>query len=174
MRRTLTIMVGVISFGVQVPVMAAPPVWQNLETTPAASLGRPVAARLGQPRPVEARQPSLNQPIIRSAAPDPLVGDYSPAARFGPASEIRPVGSGTSSSLDPIDPPEERYNWGIPNHLATNRSKADVSHSTDKFGEKFHGGWRARKGVASGQIPAIRQGSAVRQTNLMMRATTRQ
>ena len=157
MRRTLAIMVGVISVGVNVPVTAAPPLWQNLETTPAATLGKPVpAASLGLPRSVtDPLKRAPHEPIIRSVAPDPLVGEYSPAARFGPASEIRPVGSGASASLDPIDTPEEPYNWGIPSNLTTTRTRPAKAHSTDKFGEKFHDWFGGNgDGGGGGQFPA--------------------
>jgi hypothetical protein len=95
--------------------------WQPMESTPAASLGTP-------------RPSPQTTPIVRAAAPDPLVGDYSPPARLGAISEVR---GGQSSSSGFLDTPEERYNWGMPAEPAAPRPRATASPSYSNFGEKL-------------------------------------
>lgn len=68
------------------------------------------AATLELPRMAPASHVSFKPPVSRGAAPDPLVGDYIPAARLGPISEVR---FGPTSSGDFNNTPEERYNWGL-------------------------------------------------------------
>src|SRR5258708_38519950 len=61
--------------------------WKPIDSTPAARLGEPApAATLGIPRAQDAL--ASNGPLFRAAAPDPLVGDYSPAAKLGPISDV--------------------------------------------------------------------------------------
>jgi len=84
-----------------------------------AMLGRPnPAASLGLPK----LAPS---PIARAAAPDPLVGEYIPAARLGPIQDVRLA---SDQAQEPFGTPQERYNWGLSN----DNSRAP-SYATDPF-----------------------------------------
>ena len=135
MRSYLTLAIG---FGLLVTAHSA-------YAQPAATLGRPLpAATLGAPT-ASVQQASFLA-TVRGSSPDPLVGDYSPAARLGPISEVR---YGPDPSPDTLTSPQERYNWGLPNsYFETPKPPTDpidaprmratpTSISQSKFGEKM-------------------------------------
>ncbi|MCE9534566.1 MAG: transporter [Planctomycetes bacterium] len=106
------------------------------------------AASLGAPmKPADIGQPSIEtasfKATIRASGPDPLIGEYSPAARLGPISEVR-LGPGPSSP-EVFNDPQERYNWGVsdrysspppPRYEAKPVSNSRPSQSQSLFGEK--------------------------------------
>jgi hypothetical protein len=126
----------------------------------AATIGQPApSAFLGAPRPsltapqsVNPQQPQGISPpaakVARAVSPDPLVGDYSPAARLGEISEAPPSTAVPASALSS---PQERYNWGIPDSLAPSKPSAAPSPpsassaSQSKFGEEI-GDFFSRQG----------------------------
>ena len=90
----------------------------------AARLGRPQpAASLGLPK-LHAEQTAFKA-TVRAAAPDPLVGDYIPAARLGPIQDVR---MGGDPAAEPFGTPQERYNWGL-----RDDARAPASYYTDAF-----------------------------------------
>ncbi len=125
---------------------------ERARSQPAASLGKPTpAATLGLP--VGKAATPL---IARGASPDPLVGDYIPAARLGPISEVR---FAPDPAPEMTATPEERYNWGIrdrsnpPARLQaapSNGYSSQQSHSLfgEKVGELFDNGGSAGGGRA--------------------------
>ncbi len=113
MKPSLTLVLGLCALAMPGVVNGQPPAWTSAGSVP-ASLGQPApAAVLGTP--LVAPQPAATALTARAAPPavanDPLVGDYSPAARLGPISELR---SGSSPAPEALTTAEERYNWGIP------------------------------------------------------------
>jgi hypothetical protein len=139
MRAYLTL---AISFGMLVTV-------HSVRAQPAAVLGAPVpAAALGAPVAQNApAQTTSFLATIRASSPDPLVGDYIPAARLGPISEAR---FGPDPAPDTLTSPQERYNWGLPSSYyeapnpatdpidAPRMRAAPTSGSQSKFGEKMN------------------------------------
>lgn len=112
---------------------------QSLVHAQSAELGLPVpAASLGLPPVLDHSAPKF---ISRGASPDPLVGDYSPPARLGAITDVR---FGPTETNDfpgtpdvPNSTPEDRYNWGVPDHLAP-RTKAPTSYTANNFGDVFN------------------------------------
>ncbi len=148
MRFALAVIVGILPLGGRMTVSAVEPL-PTSDQKPAAELGKPtpVRATLELPRPLRPAPAQTGNPlIVRGASPDPLLGDYSPAARIDSTSrtssapaqlgQIRPAGS--SSSMDPIDTPEQRYDVGEPISLYPNQTKPPASSSSEKFCERFH------------------------------------
>jgi len=92
------------------------------------------SASLGMPMSTAAA--ASQKPTVRAAKPDPLIGDYSPAARLGPISEVRYEPEPTAELLRS---PEERYNWGIRDDAPSQaRYRATpVSRRESQFGEKM-------------------------------------
>jgi hypothetical protein len=106
--------------------------FQTLNAQP-ATLGRPVpAASLGVPDALV--QSTSHNSTARGSNPDPLMGEYATPARLGPISEVR---LGPSQSGPALDTPDERYNWGIPEHLAPRSKYTSPSRSSNKFGDKM-------------------------------------
>lgn len=109
--------------------------------TPTASVFGQSAASLG--RPVATSESTSLKPTVRGASPDPLRGEYIPAARLGPISDVR---FGPDPSSESFSSPEERYNWGLPERPANNdylqpRMRATPTANTQShFGEKM-GDW---------------------------------
>jgi hypothetical protein len=129
MKRWLFFVAGLGLVGVQGSALAQNANWRPIDNAPAATLGLPQPASTVATR-----------PVVRASAPDPLVGDYSPPARLGTISEIRPT---SSSSSGYQDTPEERYNWGMPESAPpAMRATPAPSHSYfgDKLGEFFNKG----------------------------------
>jgi hypothetical protein len=110
---------------------------QSVFAQSAATLGQPApSASIGEPLPSGSALPPY-RPIARAAAPDPLVGDYSPAARLGDISEVR---TGPGPTTDAATTPEERFNWGVADPAPLGRSgppPMSESNFGGKVGEYF-------------------------------------
>lgn len=132
MRAFVTLVLGIGLLALPRPLLAQPAARLSAPR-PAAALGTPIT-------PVSFRS------TARAASPDPLVGDYIPAARLGPISEVR---FGPDPDADSFSSPQERYNWGLGSRydrpVSRNdnydepRMRAQPSSSSrqSRFGEKF-------------------------------------
>jgi hypothetical protein len=150
MKKLVTVVIGLGLLAANRAVAQMAPVAQVAPVAqPAASLGLPApAASLGLPvAPDQTAQSAARRPTFRGKSPDPLIGDYIPAAQLGPISDVR---FGPDGAPDASATPQERYNWGLQDPFGPSASASPSpsaspatpprfapSASQSQFGEKI-------------------------------------